>query len=206
MVRRWLSVAMLAVLVSSARAGQNTRWVEIPPHRIEVKITENFARASTVRAECLVPAPHRVVWQVLSDYDNLDVMVPAVSESKIVGERDGQKLLWQKGRAGLWFIKRGFEITFRVKEIPMSYIGFEAVEGDFQRFVGSWQVEERDGGTWVSHKVEIEPAFYAPKWAIRNVARRLMSETIEGVLQRCLSADIDNATSASPSPTTAPAR
>ena len=113
-----------------------------------------------------------------------------IDRVRILGKDGGATTLYQEGRAGLWFIKRGFRVKFRVRETPMAYIGFDAFEGDFKHFKGAWQVDEREEGTWVSHKVEIQPAFYAPKWAIRQVARDLMADTIDGVIRRCFATDV----------------
>ena len=151
-----------------------------------MKITESYDETSMIRAECVIPRSQRLVWDVLSDYDNLANIVPALSSSRIVGGDQKGKILHQEGRTGIWFFKRDFSVTFRVKEVPMSYIGFSAFEGDFSVFKGSWQVAERDEGTWVSHKVEIEPDFFVPKWALRRMARKLMIETIENVINHCL--------------------
>jgi len=143
-----------------------------------------------IRAECVIPRSQRVVWEVLSDYDNLENIIPVVSTSRILRAEGGERILLQEGRAGFWLFKRDFKVTFRVREIPMSYIGFDAIEGDFSKFKGSWQVGQREGGTWVSHTVDLEPRFFAPKWALHRMARTLLSETIENVIGRCLEIEV----------------
>jgi ribosome-associated toxin RatA of RatAB toxin-antitoxin module len=189
-MRLILLTLLLLLPATTALAGQRTHTVEVDGHTIVVKITESIGEVSTIRAECVIPRSHKDVWRVLTDYDHLEEIIPTVEESAVIGNEDGFAILQQKGRAGLWFFKRGFTVTFRVKEVPMAYIGFDAFQGDFEHFKGTWQVAAHEEGTWVAHKVEIQPKFFAPGWAIRKVARTIMVETIEGVIQRCLSADV----------------
>jgi len=180
-----------AVLLCTQPAVADTQEhaVESKGRMIVVKITEDYNDTSMIRAECVIPRPQKAVWGVLADYDNLENVIPVVTSSRILREDGKEKILLQEGRAGMWFIKRGFSVTFRVEEVPMSYIGFDAFEGDFKTFKGTWQVAQKDEGTLVIHKVEIEPDFYVPKWALRRMARRLMFETIENVIGHCMDAN-----------------
>ena len=186
-----LAIITLFLLIASVSwAGENIHIAEIEGYTIEVRIIEDVSDVSVIRAECVIPRPHKLVWSVLSDYDHLEDLIPVVHESRIVSDDQGKKMLIQEGRAGFFVFNEDFTVTFEVKEVPMSYIGFTAVEGDFRRFSGSWQLQERPEGTWVSHRVEIEPDFYAPGWVIRRMARKLMAETIDGVLAKCLSLEV----------------
>lgn len=187
-MRTSLFILTLMVSASGSAAESRTHLAKIDGHTVTVKITENIGEISTIRAECIIPRRQEDVWRVLTDYDNLEVIIPTIKDSRVIGEEGGFTIIRQEGRAGLWFLKRGFTVTFRVREVPMSYVGFEAFEGDFRRFKGTWQVQQRDEGTWVAHDVEIQPDFFAPRWAIRRVARKLMIATIDGVIRQCLSA------------------
>ncbi len=191
-MRLILLTLLLTLPAAPALAEQCTHTVEVDGHTIVVDIIEDITEVSTIRAVCVIPRSHKVVWRVLTDYEHLEDVIPVVEDSHVIGNEDGMTILQQQGRAGLWFFKRGFTVTFRVTEVPMAYIGFDAFEGDFRHFKGTWQVAERKEGTWVAHKVEIQPRFYAPGWAIRKVARTIMTETIEGVIKRCLSADVSS--------------
>jgi len=189
-MRRSALILLLVLSPTTTLAEERTHTVEVDGHTVTVTIIEKIGDISMIRAECVIPRPHKVVWEVLTDYDHLEDIIPLVADSRVLGEDDGVTILYQEGRAGLWFFKRGFTVKFRVREVPMAYIGFDAYEGDFRHFKGTWQVDERDEGTWVAHKVEIQPAFYAPKWAIRQVARDLMADTLDGVIRRCFATDV----------------
>jgi ribosome-associated toxin RatA of RatAB toxin-antitoxin module len=191
-MRLILFILLVVLPAAPAFAEQRTHIVEVDGHTIVVKITENIGDVSTIRAECVIPRPHKDVWRVLTDYEHLEDIIPIVEDSAVISDDDSVTILKQTGRAGLWFFKRGFTVTFRVTEVPMSYIGFDAFEGDFERFTGTWQVAAREEGTWVSHDVELKPGFFAPGWAMGKVARTMMAETIEGVIRRCLATDVSS--------------
>lgn len=190
MVRGAALIAYLLFFVFPVQADEKEHLIEIGGHQIKVKVMENYDQTSMIRAECVIPRSQRVVWEVLSNYENLASIIPAVATSRVLREEEGDKILLQEGRAGIWFFMRDFSVTFRVKEVPMSYIGFSAFEGDFREFKGSWQVGQREEGTWVSHRVELEPRFFAPKWALHRMARKLLFETIEHVIEQCLETEM----------------
>lgn len=186
MIRRMFPFLLVALLATGAGARGETRTVVVGDHPVGVRTSEQFGDVSMVRAECIIPAPRDRVWRVLTDYNHIDDIVPAVTESRLERADDGRMLLHQSGRSGVWIFTREFHVTLEVTEVPKSHIGFRIVEGDFKRFDGSWQIADSNGGTWAAHRVEVQPDFFAPGWAQRHVARRLMAETIEGVIARCV--------------------
>ncbi len=161
--------------------------VEVTRQALAVRVQQELGRFSTVKAECVIPRSQAAVWRVLTDYNHLDEIVPFLTQSRVIGEEGGATMLHQTGRGGLWMFRRRFTVVFRVEETPMHAIAFRAVRGDFRRFEGFWRLEASPEGTFVSHQVAVEPAFYIPRWAMRLVARHLMLRSFEGVIQRCLS-------------------
>ena len=183
----WVAGMMLAA--SHAAADVDTRVIELEAHDVTVRISGSIADVSSLTAELVVPQSLPKVWRVLTDYGHLNDVVPAVTVSRIVGHEAGAKLLYQEGRAGLWIFERGFSVTFRVRETPMKSIEFEAFEGNFRRFVGSWELAPSGDGTRIRHRVEIEPDFWAPRWALKRIAWRMMEDTIRSVVDRCLATE-----------------
>jgi ribosome-associated toxin RatA of RatAB toxin-antitoxin module len=179
----WLMLAITAA--PAARAGVEHRVIELKKYGIMVNVTEDFDGTPTVTAQCLIPLPREIVWNVLSDYENLDAIVPAIESSKVIGEEDGRLVLRQEGRAGMWFVKREFTVTFRVDEKAMASIDFEAFEGDFETFTGKWRVKPMRAGTLIRHEVQVVPKLWAPGWALRKIAGDMMMETLRGVVGKC---------------------
>ena len=174
-------IAFFSIEAKAARA-------ELGAQAVSLTVSEHPGRAVTLHAECLIPRSKPAVWRVLSDYDRPAEFVPFLTESRIIREEPGVKILRQKGRATLRIFHRHFEVTFRVTETDASRIRFKAIEGDFQRFIGSWHLEERSGGTFVRHEVELQPKFYRPTWIMCMVERYVMLKSMDAVIARYLAA------------------
>ena len=166
--------------------GAHTRLIRVESQTIPVTLRETIGRPSGVEVTCVIPQTLSRVWDVLSDYDRLEEIVPFVTESRLIRQDGEAKILYQEGRGGLSVFSRRFTVTFRVRETPLQAIAFEAFEGDFKHFAGFWQLEGRGAGTSVRHRVSIEPAFYMPQWVMRIVVKHMLMRSIESVIQRCL--------------------
>jgi ribosome-associated toxin RatA of RatAB toxin-antitoxin module len=140
-----------------------------------------------VSADLTIPASRQRVWNVLTDYNHLSDFIPYLSDSHVVKQEGTSLLLHQEGtfRLLLLYPIRS-RVTFRVEVIPKDWIRFEAVEGDFQVYRGSWQVKEIPEGTRVSYQAEIEPAFWIPRWMLTLLERHLLTITFRAILERCL--------------------
>jgi len=163
-----------------------TRFIQVESQTIRVTLRETIGHPSGVEVTCVVPQTPSRVWDVLSDYDHLEEIVPFVTESRLIRQDGDTKILYQEGRGGLGIFRRRFSVTFRVHETPLREITFEAFEGDFKHFTGFWRIEGCAEGTQVHHRVDIEPTFYMPRWVIRMVVKHMLMDGIEAVIQRCL--------------------
>jgi len=159
--------------------------VEIGGHRVSFTLRDGAGRAVHIEARCLIQASQEHVWRVLTDYEHLDAFVPFVTKSHMIERVKDRVTLRQEGRASLFVFHRPFMVTFQVREQPMQEIDFQAVAGDFRRFEGEWRLTARPDGTLVDHQVEVEPAFFTPRWVMRILERRIMLKSIEAVIHRC---------------------
>lgn len=160
--------------------------VEVGAHEVSFAFSEGPGRAIHLDAECVVPIQPAVAWGVLTDYDHLAEFVPFLTESRMVGVNQEGRLLRQNGRVGWLVFSQRFTVTFRVVEQPMQDIWFDAIEGDFRHFQGNWHLEAQGDRTLVRHTVELEPAFFVPRWMLRLLERHIMLESLEAIIQRCL--------------------
>lgn len=71
-------------------------------------------------------------------------------------------------------------------EQPMRDIWFDAIEGDFKHFQGNWHLDAHEDRTLVQHTVDLEPAFFVPRWILQLLERHIMLESLEAIIQRCL--------------------
>jgi len=144
-----------AGVVEASPSQHSSSTITVDSRTIPVTLRIQMDHRAMIEAECLIPAPPAVVWRVLSDYDHLSEIVPFLTESRVIGQRDGAKFLHQAGRGGLWIFQRRFTVTFQVNERPESSITFKAIDGDFLTFEGFWRIEAQPDGTRVSHQVTV---------------------------------------------------
>ena len=160
--------------------------VESGVYPVSVTFSETGEGAVAIKAECAIPRPAESVWRVISDYDHLAEFVPSLTESRIVRREGAIQILHQRGRARFLFFRRAFSVTFRVEETPPREIRFEAFEGDFKQFKGSWRLEAHPEGTLVRHEVVLEPAFFVPRWILRAMERHILLTSMRAIIRRCM--------------------
>lgn len=159
--------------------------VEIGGHQVSFTLRNGAGRAVHIDARCLIQVPQERAWHVLTDYEHLDAFVPFVTKSHVMERVKNRVTLRQEGQASLFVFHRPFMVTFQIREQPMQNIQFHAIAGDFRRFDGEWRLMARSDGTLVDHQVEVEPAFFTPRWVMRLLERRIMLKSIEAVIHRC---------------------
>lgn len=129
---------------------------------------------TAVSAKIFIAAPPTAVWRALTDYDNLSNTLPKVVASRLV-ERNGKTvILDQTGKTGIFFFEKTVTFRLQVEEEYLKRIRFEQLSGDFDRYRGSWSIEEtpEHNGTILSYKAEIRPAFFAPAVLVSFVQRQ----------------------------------
>jgi hypothetical protein len=98
--------------------------------------------------------PIDIIWEILTDYDNLSVHVPNLVESRVIdsGTRNGGgdvvpvPRVYQKGAQRIFGFEFGADVTLDMREHISSrrqVIDFKCVDSQFfSEFDGSWIVEE----------------------------------------------------------------
>jgi len=134
-----------------------------------------------VRAEATVAAPVSMVWEVLTDYDNLSRFIPGLSVSS-VNRRSGNRVqLEQKGEARFLFFSYPIEVVLEVLESPSSSISSRAVGGNLRRMSGRYDLKSTGGGILLRYTGELEPDFGLPP-IIGTLAVRTMVEEQFGAM------------------------
>ena len=161
--------------------------VTIGEKQIQVTLLKEVNDVVVIYAECVVPSELDHVWSILTDYENLKNMVPAVKESRIIEKNDNEIIVEQKGRSGFFIFRKNFSITYQVIEKNNNLIEFRAVKGDFQKFDGSWKIAPHKKGVLVHHVLEVKPNFYTPLWVMRLITKKMIMQSVENILKKCLS-------------------
>ena len=92
--------------------------------------------------------PIDIIWEILTDYDNLSDHVPNLVESKIIGGGAVAPRVYQKGAQRIFGFEFGADVTLDMREhiyqtSRRQVIDFKCVDSQFfSEFDGSWIVEE----------------------------------------------------------------
>ena len=163
--------------------------VTIGEHRIPVTLLKKVSEDVVISAECVVPSDIDQIWSILTDYNNLGNIIPAVKDSRIIARNDKGIIVEQNGKSGFLIFRKSFSITYQVIEQEKKRIEFRAIKGDFKKFDGSWDVEIHEKGVLVHHDLEVKPDFYAPQWIMRLVTKKITIQSVENILKKCLTGE-----------------
>ena len=82
------------------------------------------------------------LWNVLTDYDRLNLYIPNLLSSKKIYQKDNNVHLKQVGAQDFLGMKCSAEVTislFEDKELGL--LKFNLIKGDFRKFEGSWKIQ-----------------------------------------------------------------
>lgn len=180
-----LAIALACPAVASpGMAAAVTISSEIGSHLFTSTINWQATRRIYVVAHMTLPADVERIWEVLTDYDNLEEFMPHLEKSEVLYRNSGRLMLRQEG--SVWFPMRKLRTaaTMEVRESPPELISFKATEGDYVVYEGEWRLEPRPEGTDLFYEAVIEPSFWVPRWMLSALERKILKGTFEAVLSR----------------------
>jgi ribosome-associated toxin RatA of RatAB toxin-antitoxin module len=136
-----------------------------------------------------VPAPVHQVWNTLTNYNRLSEFVPDLAASRVIGELDGDPLVYQQGRVKiLFYVFRG-SVTLKIHEKPLEEISFSQVSGDFDYFNGAWFFKPAEDGmeTDVVYTLWAHPKFYIPQWLLRMMLHKDVPKRLGAIRREIVS-------------------
>ena len=128
-------------------------------------------------------APASLVWEALTDYENLDEFVSFLGKSQVEERGDGRVLLRQTVVGRFWLFWRSVNLLLRVEERPPDELRFEdTLKRDFDIYRGYWTLRPEDGdSTTVRYHLRARRTFAAPDAIARNVFHDNVEEYLEQV-------------------------
>jgi carbon monoxide dehydrogenase subunit G len=148
--------AILAALLLLQQASGSER-----DRDILVKAAKT-GRVLVVDVEMIVAAPLTQVWEVMTDWANMEKFVPGMSESDIVSKSGNVFRVRQKGRVHLGPFPIGFEAVRDIEVLPPESMRFKGVTGNFERLDGSVNLRAEGGVTRVVYTAESVPTVWVP--------------------------------------------
>ncbi len=93
-------------------------------------------------AQLTTSASFDSLWNVLTDYDRLNLYIPNLLSSKKIYQKNNNIHLKQVGAQDFLGMKFSAEVTidlFEDKELGL--LKFNLIKGDFRKFEGSWKIQ-----------------------------------------------------------------
>ena len=135
-------------------------------------------------AEIKSPLPVQLLWDVLTDYENLSRFIPNLSTSELI-QRQGQTVrLQQVGSQQLLGLRFSAQVQLELTEFRQDgLLQFRMVKGDFRRFEGSWQIRQRPGGSSLLYELTVQGCLGMPIGLIEERLRDDLSSNLNAVVQ-----------------------
>jgi ribosome-associated toxin RatA of RatAB toxin-antitoxin module len=136
-----------------------------------------------IRAAVKINATPEQVFLTLTDCARALRFVPHLKRCKVLETAaDGA---WQNVEQQVdygWLAPRA-DYVFHAEYEKFSRISFSNVSGDFHENRGVWRFRPLDDGrsTLVTYEARIAPAFYVPRWMMRNMLKRDLPDLMRGL-------------------------
>ena len=83
------------------------------------------------------------LWNVLTDYDRLNLYIPNLLSSKKISQVENNIKLKQVGAQDFLGMKFSAEVTIDLfEERELGLLRFSLIKGDFRKFEGSWKIQQ----------------------------------------------------------------
>ena len=116
---------------------------EISDYRtIEQTMEKLSAGTRRLAAQLTTSASFESLWNVLTDYDRLNLYIPNLLSSKKIYQKDNNVHLKQVGAQDFLGMKFSAEVTIDLfEEKKLGLLKFNLIKGDFRKFEGSWKIQ-----------------------------------------------------------------
>lgn len=141
-----------------------------------------------VDVDYTVRAPVGMVWDVMTDWGEMERFVSSVQESEIVSRTGNRCRVRQKGRVYLGPFPVSFEAVRDIDLFPLELMRFKGVSGDFERLDGEVKLFSAGDETRVVYRAESVPTVWVPPFVgtamVEHVTRMQFGELRAEALRR----------------------
>ena len=140
--------------------------------------------ARRLAAQLTTTANFDSLWNVLTDYDRLNLFIPNLISSKTLFRNENNFHLKQIGSQDFLGIKFSAEVFLDLyEEKELGLIKFKLIKGDFLRFEGSWQIQSMNNSVKNSliYDLTVKGCQWMPIAMIEKRLKRDLSENLIAV-------------------------
>ncbi|MFK7888907.1 MAG: SRPBCC family protein [Gammaproteobacteria bacterium] len=158
----------------------------------------------TVQSQVMVYAPIEAVFEVLADYDQFERVSSIFKDSRYI-ERDdiGNGVVFTQMRDCVLFFCKTIDRTENIEVTPPTSIVTRAIpeKSDVKYGLSNWVLEEKDGATRVTFRMQMEPDFWVPPVVGPYFIRKFLREGSADAAQRLENFALELAPDATPATT-----
>ena len=135
-------------------------------------------------AQLTTSASLESLWNVLTDYDRLNLYIPNLLSSKKIYQKNNNVQLKQVGAQDFLGMKFSAEVTidlFEDKELGL--LKFNLIKGDFRKFDGSWKIQniKNTSKNSLIYDLTVQGCQWMPIGMIEKRLRKDLSENLIAV-------------------------
>ena len=140
------------------------------------------------RADVVIAASAREVWDVLTDFENLPRYISSVASSKVLLRNGNILKVAQTGKAGFGPFTFEFQTVRELTLSPFEKFESRLIEGNMKRMLSTTRLEADAGATRIRYLAEAEPDTVLPlglaRSSIESGTREHYKEMTREVLRR----------------------
>jgi hypothetical protein len=178
--RRWCGLLCVAAIASPV-------WPAAPDQDIAVRVDRNGSEI-VVDVDCPVRAPLAMVWEVLTDYDNMTGYISNLQYSGVQSRVDNMLIVRQKGKATRGPFSFAFDNVRAVDLLPYTEIRSQLVNGTLKASTFTTRIVEGGGLVHIVNSGRYTPDVWVPPLigpaVIEAETRKQFSEIRLEILRR----------------------
>ena len=133
-------------------------------------------------AQLLTPVSVEQIWNVLTDYDQLNSFIPNLASSRLL-LREGDKVhLQQEGCQQFLGMKFSASVELELEEFcSEGTLKFKMKKGDFRRFEGTWRLRSTPEATALFYELTVQGCLGMPIGLIEQRLRDDLTTNLKAV-------------------------
>jgi len=140
--------------------------------------------ARRLAAQLRTPLPVELLWNVLTDYENLSTFIPNLASSVVLAKTGNMVRLAQVGSQQLLGLKFSAQVELELTEhLADGLLKFRMVKGDFRRFEGIWRLQALPDGTSLFYELTVQGCLGMPVGLIEQRLRSALAANLLAVEQ-----------------------
>ncbi len=186
-------VTLKDVAIRNPPAGEaklsDSNYQSVNKHRKDINITiQNDGEQIIVDAYFTVPVHSQLVWETLTDFDNIPSFISSVQSSKIINRTGNTLHVTQNSIIRFSVATFNFESVREVNLVPFKEINERMISGNMRKMKETTQIIPEGDQTRISYHANIIPDMWILKYIghvfIEDEAREQFQEIRDEIIRR----------------------